>query len=338
MPRLAYPKLMAKIDFSRVGQYRVLMTVVYFLCGLSILVIGAEALVRGSSALALRLGITPLVIGLTVVAFGTSSPELAVSVESALSGSSSIAVGNVIGSNIANIGLILGITALVRPMRVQKCLLRQQMPLMIVISILFWILALDKSISTFNGILLICGLIGYLWHSYRSSSNDDEAEQADVLPERANVIKGKTWYCVFLIAAGLAGLVGGGMLLVDSSVELARIFEIDEAIIGLTIVALGTSMPELATSVVAALRGESDIAIGNIVGSNVFNILAILGIAATIQPLSTASFSSLDFIVMISFAVILLPMAWTSRKLDRVEGAILLAGYLGYMAYIWPAS
>lgn len=314
------------------------MTVVLFLCGLSILVFGAESLVRGSSALALRLGITPLVIGLTVVAFGTSSPELAVSIESALSGSSSIAVGNVIGSNIANIGLILGLTAMVRPIRVQKCLLREQMPLMIVISILLWILALDRTISLFNGIVLVCGLVGYLIHSYRRSSGEDDAELAEELPPVASVLKDKTWVCVILILLGLAGLIGGGMLLVDSAVELARIFSIDEAIIGLTVVALGTSMPELATSVVAALRGESDIALGNIVGSNVFNILAILGIASIIKPLSAASFTSLDFIVMIAFAVILLPMAWTSRKLDRVEGSILLAGYLGYMAYIWPSA
>ena len=314
------------------------MTVALFLCGLSILVIGAESLVRGSSALALRLGITPLVIGLTVVAFGTSSPELAVSIESALSGSSSIAVGNVIGSNIANIGLILGLTAMVRPMKVQKCLLREQMPLMILISIFLWVLALDKTISFFNGVVLVLCLFGYLIYSYRRSNTDDETEIEEVLPAEASQLKDKTWVCILLIAAGLAGLVGGGMMLVDSAVELARIFNIDEAIIGLTIVALGTSMPELATSIVAALRGESDIAIGNIVGSNVFNILAILGIASIITPLSAASFSNLDFVVMIAFAAILLPMAWTSRKLDRVEGSILLAGYIGYTAYIWPSA
>ncbi|MDX1491890.1 MAG: calcium/sodium antiporter [Pseudohongiellaceae bacterium] len=314
------------------------IVVVYFLCGLAILVAGAESLVRGSSALSLRLGVTPLVIGLTVVAFGTSSPELAVSVESALSGSSSIAIGNVIGSNIANIGLILGLTAIIRPMQVEKTILSRQMPIMIVISLGLWLLALDKTLSLFDGITLVAGLVAYLFYNYRRTSTEEEPETIEVIPDEAVTLKNRTLACVLLIAAGLAGLVGGGMLLVDSAVTMARIFSVDEAIIGLTIVAFGTSMPELATSIVAAVRGESDIAIGNIVGSNVFNMLAILGIASTIHPLSAESFSHFDFVVMVGFAAILLPMAWTSRKLDRVEGSILLAGYIAYMLYIWPTS
>ena len=310
------------------------LTLVLFVTGLLILVGGAESLVRGSSALALRLGITPLVIGLTVVAFGTSSPELAVSIESALSGSSSIALGNVIGSNIANIGLILGITAMIRPMAVQPSLLKEQIPLMIVISFVIWFMASDKVITFWDGFILVAALIGFLLHSYRSSKGNPEEEET--LPCEVQTLKDKTWFCLLLILIGLAGLIGGGMLFVRSAVEIAHIYNVDEAIIGLTIVAIGTSMPELATSVVAAIRKESDIAIGNIVGSNIFNILAILGIASMISPLSGIGFSTADYIVMISFAVILLPMAWSGRTLSRPEGTVLLLGYLSYMAYIWP--
>lgn len=311
------------------------MTLVLFVTGLLILVGGAESLVRGSSALALRLGVTPLVIGLTVVAFGTSSPELAVSIESALKGSSSIALGNVIGSNIANIGLILGVTAMIRPMHVQPSLLREQIPLMIVISFVIWFMASDQQIGFLDGAVLVACLVGFLVHSYRISKEGGEEEE-EILPCEVMTLKNNTWFCILLIILGLGGLIGGGMLFVNSAVEIARIFEVDEAIIGLTIVAIGTSMPELATSVVAAIRKESDIAIGNIVGSNIFNILAILGIASLIHPLSGAGFTKVDYLVMISFSVILLPMAWSGRTLSRPEGTVLLLGYLSYMAYIWP--
>jgi cation:H+ antiporter len=314
----------------------VALTLLVFVAGLIILVVGAEGLVRGSSALALRLGITPLVIGLTVVAFGTSSPELAVSIQSAMSGSSSIAVGNVIGSNIANIGLILGITAMIKPMNVQASLLTKQIPLMILISIAIWILVLDQEVGIFDGALLVTALVGFLYHSYRSSAGEESADSVVILPGDVATLQDKTSFCVVLIIAGLGGLVGGGILLVDSAVEIARAFEVDEAVIGLTIVAIGTSMPELATSVVAAIRKESDIAIGNIVGSNIFNILAILGIASLIFPLSSVGFSVIDFSVMLGFACVLLLMAWSGRTLSRLEGSLLLLGYVGYMASLWP--
>lgn len=310
------------------------LTLLLFVTGLLVLMGGAESLVRGSSALALRLGVTPLVVGLTVVAFGTSSPELAVSIESALKGSSSIALGNVIGSNVANIGLILGITAMIRPMHVQPSLLREQIPLMIVMSFIIWFMSMDGRIGFFDGVVLSLALTGFLVHSYRISR--DGGEEDGDLPEDAMTLKDKTWFCILLIILGLGGLIGGGMLLVNSAVEIARLFDVDEAIIGLTIVAIGTSMPELATSVVAAIRKHSDIAIGNIVGSNIFNLLAILGIASLIRPLSGAGINHTDYLVMIAFAVILLPMAWSGRTLSRPEGTVLLLGYLGYMAYIWP--
>lgn len=313
-----------------------LLTFVFFFLGLFILVMGAEGLVRGSSALTLRLGITPLVVGLTVVAFGTSSPELAVSVESAMAGSSSIAVGNVLGSNIANIGLILGLTALICPMHVQPLLLREQIPMMIVISSVLWLMALDQRVGTLDGFLLVAALVAFLVHSYRSSAGVDADAGMDEIPAEALALQKRTGLSMLLIVAGLGGLIGGGMLFVNSAVEIARLFEVDEAIIGLTIVAIGTSMPELATSVVAAIRKESDIAIGNIVGSNIFNILAILGIASLITPLSSEGFTHVDFAVMTAFAAILLPMAWSGRTLSRPEGSVLLLGYVAYMAWIWP--
>jgi len=315
-----------------------LITLVLFVAGLAILVGGAESLVRGSSSLALRLGISPLVVGLTVVAFGTSSPELTVSVDSALRGSSSIALGNVIGSNIANIALILGITALIQPMLVQRSLIVAQIPFMIAISCLLWLLLLDNSLGFADGLLMFTGLVVYIYASYRSSPKQEPAQSVEILPGDVASVQDKAWFCLVLIALGLAALIGGGMMFVDAAVELARIFNVDETIIGLTIVAIGTSMPELATSVVAALRKHSDIALGNIVGSNIFNILSILGIASMITPLSSVGFSQIDFAVMVAFAVILLPMCMTRRKLDRMEGLVLLAGYLAFMYYIWPGA
>ena len=313
-----------------------LITLVLFAAGLAILVAGAESLVRGSSSLALRLGISPLVVGLTVVAFGTSSPELAVSVDSSLRGSSSIALGNVVGSNIANIALILGLTALIRPMLVQRSLIVAQIPFMIATSCLLWLLLLDNSLGFADGLLMFLGLVAYIYASYRCSRNQAPAESVELLPGDVATLQDKIWFCLLLIVLGLAALIGGGIMLVDAAVELARIFNVDETIIGLTIVAIGTSMPELATSVVAAIRKQSDIALGNVVGSNIFNSLGILGIASMITPLSSVGFSQVDFAVMVAFAAILLPMCMTRRKLDRLEGLILLSGYLAYMVYIWP--
>lgn len=315
-----------------------LITILLFLAGLAILVAGAEALVRGSSALALRLGVSPLVIGLTVVAFGTSSPELAVSVDSALRGNSSIALGNIIGSNIANIALILGVTALIQPMLVQRSLVTAQIPIMIGVSVLLWLLMLDQRLDFWNGVLLAGGLLVYIYFSYHNSRSDEAAKSVEILPGDVATLQDKAWFCIVLIVLGLAALVGGGVLFVDAAVEIARIFNVDETIIGLTIVAVGTSMPEFATSLVAALRRQSDIALGNIVGSNIFNILGILGIASMITPLSSVSFSQMDFAAMIALAIILLPMCMTGRKLGRWEGLILLACYLAYLAYIWPEA
>ena len=295
--------------------------------GFIIFNLGAEALVRGASAIALRLGITPLIIGLTIVAFGTSAPELAVSVKSALAGNSGIALGNVIGSNIANIGLILAITALIRPIQVQSQVVKRDIPLMILASMLFWGLLLDGELSLIDGVVLLSLLVGYLTFSYISSKNSKNEEEIEAGPNNP-LLSG------LFILVGISMLVGGGILFVNGAVDLAKTFGVSEVIIGLTIVAIGTSMPELVTSVIAALKGQSDIAIGNVVGSNLFNILGILGVTAIVHPVSSLGFQPFDFMVMLALAIVILPFAWTGLRIGRREGSVLLLTYLGYMGYL----
>lgn len=297
--------------------------------GFLILTLGAEALVRGATTIALRLGITPLVIGLTIVAFGTSTPELAVSVKAALAGNSGIALGNVIGSNIVNIGLILGITALIRPIEVKSEMVKRDIPIMILASMLFWGLLLDGELSLLDGCIFVVLLLAYIVFSYVSAKNTNDPA-GEIIEEGPK----NSWLSLVYIAVGVGMLVGGGILFVNGAVDLAKVFGVSEVVIGLTIVAIGTSMPELVTSVLAALKGESDIAIGNIVGSNIFNILGILGIAAVLFPISGAGFQPLDFIVMLAFAVVILPLAWSGLRIGRREGAILLIAYLGYLVYL----
>ncbi|MEZ9196664.1 calcium/sodium antiporter [Shewanella sp. 10N.286.54.B9] len=294
--------------------------------GFVILTLGAESLVRGASSIALKLGLSPLIIGLTIVAFGTSAPELAVSIKSAVAGNSGIALGNVIGSNIANIGLILGITALIRPIKIESQMVKRDIPIMIAASLLFWGLLLDDGLSFIDGAILSTLLVSYLSYSYFTADKQTSDEAADAGQNQ--------WLSVIFIIVGISMLVGGGILFVDGAVALAQSFGISEIIIGLTIVAIGTSMPELVTSIVAALKGQSDIAIGNVVGSNLFNILGILGVTALIHPIISSDISPLDWQVMIGLAVMLLPFAYTGLRIGRREGAILVLGYLAYICYL----
>jgi len=252
--------------------------------GLAVLVLGAELLVRGASRLALRFGVSPLVIGLTVVAFGTSSPELAVSVQSGLEGKADIALGNVVGSNIFNVLAVLGLSALVAPLVVQQRLVRFEVPLVIGISALSLLLAQDGRIGLFDGLLLVGGLIAYTLLVIQQSRRESAAVKAEYEQEFGGSIAGwlgRLPIQVACVLSGLGLLVLGANWLVDSAVSIARALDISEVVIGLTIVAAGTSFPELATSVVAAMRGERDIAVGNVVGSSLFNLLGILGIAAS---------------------------------------------------------
>ncbi|GIU46434.1 calcium/sodium antiporter [Shewanella algidipiscicola] len=304
-----------------------MLTLLAIIGGFIILTAGAEALVRGASSVALKLGIAPLIIGLTIVAFGTSAPELAVSLKSALAGNPGIAIGNVIGSNIANIGLILGITALIRPIQVQTQMIKRDIPIMIGASLLFWGLINDGDVSLLDGALLTTLLVAYLGFSYISS----RGEGASDIPDSSLA---HPLLATLLIAVGISMLIGGGMLFVDGAVTLAQQFGVSELIIGLTIVAIGTSMPELVTSVVAARKGESDIAIGNVVGSNLFNILGILGITALIHPITSGGLQIIDMSMMLALALILLPVAWTGMRIGRREGALLLVAYLCYLGYL----
>ncbi len=294
---------------------------------------GAESLVRGSSSLAIKLGISPLIVGLTVVAFATSSPELVVSVKAALDGNSGIVVGNVVGSNICNIALILGIAAMISPMRVQTQLIRREIPIMIVVSLILVLVLSNDFISRTEGILLFLGIIAYIVLGYRYALAEKK-EEIKIFEEGIPKQPYKTWVSVILIITGLGLLVGGSGLFVEGAVVAANKMGVSEAVIGLTVVALGTSLPELITSVVASLKNENDIAIGNAVGSNVFNILSILGISSIIRPISDTGVTVVDLGIMMFFAIVIFPLCKTKFTLRRWEGALLFIGYVGYMLYL----
>lgn len=312
-----------------------LLSIALIVLGFVLLGAGAELLVSGSSRLALRLGVTPLVVGLTVVAFGTSAPELAVSIDATIDGLSALALGNVIGSNIANIGLILGITAVIQPIHIKRDLVRKQIPIVIACSVLLGLLLMDGEISRLDGLLLVLGLSAYLIMNYKFSKAEFEpGEELELPPLVAPREGGKLWLNILYILLGLALLVYGSHLFVSNAVVLARTLGISEAVIGLTLVAVGTSIPELATSVLAAMRKQSDIAIGNVVGSNTFNILCVLGVTSIVGSVSGTQFSLLDYLAMLLFALVLLPIARSSFTLTRVEGCILLIGYAGYITAI----
>lgn len=300
-----------------------------FIAGLVLLVIAAEWLVRGSVSLARRLGITPLIIGLTVVAFGTSAPEMAVSVEAALLGSGALAIGNVVGSNIANIGLILGASALITPLIVQAQIIRLDGMVMIGASLLVLLIAFGGEITRLYGAVFVLALIAYVVRSIKHSRRQAANEPVD-LPLQARSLTME----LLLIIVGLGTLIFGADLMVDGAVAIANHFGISQAIIGLTIVAVGTSLPEVATSLVAAVRRQGDIAVGNIIGSNIFNLLAILGVAAMVKPLNTEGITMADWWVMLGISVFAMGLMRSGLKLSRWEGGLLLAGYATYIAYL----
>ncbi len=300
------------------------------LVGLALLYIGAEGLVRGSSRLALRCGLSRLTVGLTVVAFGTGSPELVVSLEATIMNRQAIAVGNVVGSNIANLGLILGLAVLIRPMVIQSKLVRLDLPILATCSALLMLLLLDGRLGAVEGVLLAVGFGMYAGMNIKKGREEQtlvQEEYEGALPK----LKGSLWLDGLMAIVGLALLLVGGELLLDGAVEAARGLGVSEALIGLTIVALGTSLPELATSVLAAVRGEGDIALGNLVGSNVFNILGVLGPAAIIGPMHSEGVTLLDLGAMTAVALLVMLLMRSGFRLVRLEGAVLVAFYLGYM-------
>lgn len=319
------------------------MAIALFIVGLVLLIAGAEALVRGASRLAAVFGLSPLVIGLTVVAFGTSSPELAVSIKSALSDQASIAVGNVVGSNIFNILFILGLSALIVPLTVSQQLVRLDVPLMIALSVIVLVFSLDGNFSRTDGLLLVVGLalyIGFLIYQSRRESTAVRDEYAREFGEEEHA--DRSWLKnTALVIIGLAFLVLGSRWLVNGAVSFAQYLGVSELIIGLTIVSAGTSLPEVVTSIIAAVRGERDIAVGNVVGSNLFNLMGVLGIASIVAPAGitvSPAVAGFDLPVMIAVAFACLPIFFTGGVISRREGALLLGYYIAYTLYLILAA
>lgn len=302
------------------------MTYLLFVLGLGALFIGGESLVRGASAIARHFHLSPLVIGLTIVGFGTSAPEMLVSVQAALAGQPAIAIGNVLGSNIANILLILGLSALIAPLIIPFAKLRRDLVFMLLASAAIWVMLLDGQITRLDGALLITGLLVFLVVAFKTSQSEAPANAEGDMPQ---------WKAWAYTLGGLVVLVIGARLLVDSSTQIARTLGISEAVIGLTIVAVGTSLPELATSIIAAMRKQTEIAVGNIVGSNIFNIFGILGTTALIAPIpAEARFAAADMPWVAGTAIGLSLLALVLGGLPRIAGAILLVGYGAYVAMI----
>lgn len=309
------------------------MTIVLLFLGLCLLIYGAELLVKGASRLAAAAGISRLAIGLTVVAFGTSAPEMAVSAFSSYQGQPDIAIGNAVGSNIFNVLFVLGLSALIAPLSVSRRLVRFDVPLMIAVSLLLVALSFDRMLSRTEGVLLFASIVGYTTFLLFESKKELAANEAAAAGEQ----RGSAATNLLLLAVGLGALVLGSRWLVAGAVQIARYFEVSELTIGLTVVAAGTSLPEVATSAVAAFRGERDIAVGNVIGSNVFNILAVLGLAAMVAPqgVPVSEHALLfDIPVMVVVAAACLPVFFTGYTVARWEGALFLVYYFVYAAYL----
>lgn len=308
------------------------------IAGLLMILFGANWLVDGSSSIAKRFGISEFVIGLTIVGIGTSTPEMVVSFMSSFQGKADMAIGNIVGSNIFNTMMILGITAIISPLVITKSNIRRDIPLNIIVTVLLIILGMNQTLfgkgedqlCRIDGALLLMIFIWYLWKSFRSDESNGSENDGEGIKEYKPLIS------TLLIAGGLAGLIIGGRLFVNSATELARMFGVSDKFIAITVMAAGTSMPELATCVVAALKGRGQLALGNILGSNISNILLILGGASLIRPLSFGGMTAVDLGIILAGSLFILICAYTFRKkkLDRVEGAILLLMEAGYMWYL----
>jgi len=317
------------------------VTLVLFVVGLGLLIVGAELLVRGASRLATAVGISPLVVGLTVVAFGTSSPELAVSVQATLSGQADLAIGNVVGSNVFNVLFILGASAAIAPLVVSRQLVRLDVPLMIGASVLVLVLALDGGLGRLDGLLLVAGIVAYTVFLVRQSRRESAATRAEDEGEEEGTAEpsgpGHLFLQLGFVVVGLALLVVGSNWLVDGAIAIAGALGVSELVIGLTVVAAGTSLPEVATSIIATIRGERDIAVGNVVGSNLYNLLAILGLSGIVAPDGVPVAPAMlrfDLLVMTAVAVACLPIFFTGHLIARWEGFLFLAYYAAYTLYL----
>lgn len=318
----------------------IITDILLLILGLVLIVKGADWLTTGASDVARKFNVSELIIGLTIVGIGTSTPELVVSSISAIDGLSEIAVGNVVGSNIANVLLILGVTAMIKPFAVDRQVVGKDIPWSILAATLLFIVASGTIISNQetniisrqSGLVLLCIMITFLYYTLlvakkNPSSQDTSNEQANIKPQ-------PIWKSILFIIIGLAGLIFGGDFFVDSASNIALALGVSQSIVGLTIVAIGTSTPELATSVAAALKGKTDMAIGNVVGSSIFNIFFILGICATITPLEMGGITTIDLIVQLACSLLIWFFARTSYKISRAEGVLLTMAYIGYVAYL----
>lgn len=312
------------------------MTWLMLVLGLVLLVFGADLMVKGAARLATNFGVPALIVGLTVVAFGTSAPELAVSVKAAFDGQTELAMANAVGSNIFNILFILGLSALISPLLISRQLIRQDVPIMIAVSAIVGVMAFNGNITRLEAILLSSGLVSYTVFLFLQGRKQG-AEITDPAVPSTPELNVPVWKNLMLVGGGLILLVLGARWLVESAVSIATFFGVNEAVIGLTIVAAGTSLPEVVTSVVATLRGQRDIAVGNVVGSNIFNMLCVLGLSGLVSPtplLAGKQLAYVDIPVMVAVSLLCLPLFFSGAKLDRKEGALFLIIYAGYLGYL----
>ncbi len=313
-----------------------LIIAILIIGGLVLLYFGADWLVQGAVTIALHFGLSPLIVGLTVVALGTSLPEALVSVKASLDNQGGIALGNVIGSNILNIALILGLSSILQPLKVDSHLVKADVPLLVAASFLLIVLLEDFHISRMEGALLLMGIVFYVCGNImtvkRTSTAEDNIEGMEIPEDPSKNL----FRDIGMLILGLIALAFGSHFLVSGAVDLARIWGLSEALIGLTIVSIGTGTPELATALMAAYRKTADIAIGNAVGSNLFNIMFVVGLAGLIAPMDAKGINASDLYVMFGLTVLLLPTVWTGMVLDRKEGLLFLAIYVAYIYYLWP--
>lgn len=304
--------------------------------GFALLLLGADLLVRGASGIALRLGVPPLLVGLTIVSMGTSAPELVVSLRAAFDGLDAIALGNVVGSNICNIALILGLSAVIRPLKVHVQLVRNDMPIALGSALVLAVMLADGHLGRPDGILLAVMFAAYLWLAITLARREAAPDAALMLDARPVSARRPLRLLSLHVAAGIAGLTIGARLFVSGAVSLAGLLGVSEAVIGLTVVAVGTSLPELATSLVAAIRGNGDIAVGNVVGSNIFNILGIAGLTAALRPLAGHGIGAADLAVMTLLSLAMLPVMRSGFVINRWEGVLFLLAYGAYVAWLLP--
>ena len=320
------------------GDVPELLDIGWVVLGLVLLYFGAEWLVQGASELAIRFGISPLVVGLTVVAFGTSAPELVVSVKANFEGNGGMAIGNVVGSNICNIALVLALGAVIYPLAIQRQVIRREMPVLLVSTAVFLLMMRDGVVDRVEAGILFGGVVLYIVTSLVQAQSEDINESDDVPAELVEAArnggKNRIYFNLFLVVVGALVLVAGADRMVFGGERIARFYGVPEAIIGLTLFAFGTSLPELATSVVAAFKKQGDIIVGNAVGSCIFNLLAVIGVAGLVKPLEGQGMTMIHYGVMLGVAFILMPMMYHRMKLDRWEGVTLLIGYAGFTAWL----